>query len=75
MEIKDEFDLEFSLLIREIENYTFANSYDKSVRIRIKNWIKKISQTSNNLEWKKKSKFTRNKFIKYVNQWKNRRAL
>ena len=53
MEIKDEFDLEFSLLIREIENYTFANSYDKSVRIRIKNWIKKISQTSNNLEWKK----------------------
>ena len=53
MEIKDEFDLEFSLLIKEIENYTFAYAYDKSVRIRINNWCKKISQVSNNIEWKK----------------------
>ena len=53
MEIKDEFDLEFSLLIKEIENYVFAYAYDKSVRIRINNWVKKISQVSNNLEWKK----------------------
>ena len=53
MEIKDEFDLEFSFLIREIENYAFSYSYDKSIRIRIGNWIKKISQTSNNIEWKK----------------------
>ena len=53
MEIKDEFDLEFGLLIREIENYSFNYSFDKSVRIRINNWCKKISQVSNNLEWKK----------------------
>ena len=53
MEIKDEFDLEFSLLIKEIENYIFFYSYDKSIRIRLNNWIKKISQVSNNLEWKK----------------------
>ena len=53
MEIKDEFDLEFSLLIKEIENYAYNFSYDKSLRIRINNWCKKISQVSNNLEWKK----------------------
>ena len=53
MELKDEFDLEFSLLIREIENYAFSYSIDKSIRIRINNWIKKINQTSNNIEWKK----------------------
>ena len=53
MEIKDEFDLEFGLLIREIENYIYSSTYDKSVRIRISNWCKKISQISNNLEWKK----------------------
>ena len=44
MEIKDEFDLEFGLLIREIENYIYSSTYDKSVRIRISNWCKKISQ-------------------------------
>ena len=53
MEIKDEFDLEFSLLTREIENFIFSNTFDKSIRIRINNWLKKISQISNNLEWKK----------------------
>ena len=53
MEIKDEFDLEFSLLIREIENFIFSNICDKPIRIRINNWLKKITQTSNNLEWKK----------------------
>ena len=53
MEIKDEFDLEFSLLIREIENFIFSNIFDKQTRIRINNWLKKISQISNNLEWKK----------------------
>ena len=53
MELKDEFDLEFSLLMREIENYAFLYSSDKSIRIRLNNWIKKINQTSNNIEWKK----------------------
>ena len=53
MEIKDEFDLEFSLLIREIENFIFSYAFDKSIRIRINNWCKKLSQVSNNLEWKK----------------------
>ena len=53
MEIKDEFDLEFGLLMREIENFIFSSSFDKSIRIRINNWCKKISQISNNLEWKK----------------------
>jgi len=53
MEIKDEFDLEFGLLIREIENFIFSYTFDKSIRIRINNWCKKLSQVSNNLEWKK----------------------
>ena len=42
MELKDEFDLEFSLLMREIENYAYLYSSDKSIRIRLNNWIKKI---------------------------------